>query len=278
MWKQYNMKDPFLRIGVTTSGVGHVIFFIIFAFNMMTGPGTIKPQIVYSVTIEGGKSLGAISQVAKDKNSQIAPPKKIQEPKKTEKVEVKKVDPKKPNKIETKPEEKVVVPKKEVKPPVAVKQPVKKAEQKKIDPKQNQTKPSSAVERDKKLQEAIQRYTGESTAAAGTGFGAGRLGGEKFGGGVERPPEFFEYKKLLENYIKSGWRWFDPNAKLEAQVQFDLTFEGEIENVRVSASSGLSEFDDSVVRAVKKANPVPAPPESVYEFFREVRITFVPGE
>ncbi|MDZ4786776.1 MAG: cell envelope integrity protein TolA [bacterium] len=263
------IEDKHLKVGVTVSSIGHVFFFTYMAFNGVFGAERIKPQVIYSVTLEGGKTLGAISQAPKDKKSDIAPPKKVQEPKKTQKEE------KKVEKKEEIKKEQVLVPKKEEK---------KKVEDKpKVDPKKKvETKKNEKTEKpidlDKRLQQAVQRYTGESTSAGGKGFGAGRLGGEKLGGGVQRPPEFFTYKQILEDYIKTGWRWFDPRAQLSAQVDFELLPDGKVQNISLSSSSGVTEFDESVVRAVNKANPVPPPPESVYEFFRQVRITFVPTD
>ncbi len=267
VWRALGVSDPFLKIGITASAVGHFVVFILLTLGAVLGPGRIEPQVIYSVTLEGGKSLGGMTQAPKKEKSQLAPPKKIQEPKKAapKKEEVKKVEPKKEEvKVAPKKEEKKVEPKK---PP-----PTKKVESKTTQAKESQ------VDIDKRLQQAVQRYTGESTAAGGTGFGAGRLGGEGMGGGVQRPPEFFTYKTILEDFIKSGWRWYDPAAKLQAQVGFDLGPDGKITNIMLSAGSGVAEFDDSVLRAVQKADPVPAPPESVYEFFKKVRITFVPGD
>lgn len=274
--------DKFYRLGMGVSVVGHLFFFIAIAFANYIPSGAFKKPIVYSVTIESGKSLGGISQEPKNKNARLAPPKKVKEKKaepKKEKVKVpqKKVEKKKePPKKEEKKE--VVVPKKEEKPKPT---PTPKAtpEPKKPEPKKEETKKElSETDIDKRLQEAVQRYTGESTDAGGTGFGAGRLGGEGMGGGVQQSPEFFQYKRLLETHIKSGWRWYDPNAQLQAQVEFSLSIDGEIGEVQLSSSSGIKEYDQSVLRAVKKANPAPAPPASVYEFFRNVRITFEPGD
>jgi len=266
VWRYLGITDRYTKVGVATSSFGHLILILALAFNIVLGPGRIKDQIVYSVTLEGGKSLGAISQVPKDKKSVMAPPKKAETPKKTT-LQKKKAEDKK--KIPEKAPEKAKEDKKAI--------PIKESKAKKEDNK-NKKVEEKPVDLDQKLQQAVQRYTGESAAAGGSGFGAGRLGGEQLGGGVVRSPEFFAYKELLENYIKSGWRWYDPNAKLAAQIEFNLSPEGKIEEIKISGSSGVAEFDDSALRAVNKANPVPAPPESVYEFFKNVRITFEPGE
>ena len=133
---------------------------------------------------------------------------------------------------------------------------------------------------DKRLNAAVQRYTGESTDAGGEKrFGAGKLGGNKMGGGEVRPAAFFIYRDLLKNHIKSGWRWYDTSAALLAVVQFDLAPSGAIDNIRLLESSGNALFDESVIRAVAKANPAPQPPPEVYEaFFKSVTMRFDPRE
>src|SRR5690606_8562067 len=42
---------------------------------------------------------------------------------------------------------------------------------------------------------------------------------------------------------------------------------------RLAATSGNNRFDESVVRAVQKASPVPPAPDRLYHQFKEVRIT-----
>ena len=42
------------------------------------------------------------------------------------------------------------------------------------------------------------------------------------GGGLQRPPEFFAYKKLLEGAIKGGWHWNDVNAPLIAPTDANV--------------------------------------------------------
>lgn len=273
------VKDKFLRAGITLSTAIHLGVVIALTIGSILGPDRIPPQVVYSVTLEGGKNLGGISQAPKKEKTQMAPPKKIQEPKKSE-VAVKKEEPKvaikkEIKKPETKKEEVKLKPKEIQKKPEPKKVP---PTPKKVEPQKTAAKKESPADLDKRLQQAVQRYTGESASAGGVGFGAGRLGGESMGGGVQRPPEFFRYKSDLEDFLKSGWRWYDPRATLQAQVAFEMKPDGELFNIRLVAGSGVSQYDESVLRAVQKASPVPIPPESVYQFFKEVRITFVPGE
>jgi protein TonB len=282
IWRYLGINDPFMRAGLTISTFAHLAVLVGLTVGSLLGSDRIPPQVIYSVTLEGGKSLGGLAQTAKKEKTQMAPPKKIQEPQKTtpakaeeKKVAIKKPEPKpEPKKVEPKKEEVKLKPKEIQKKP----EPKKAPPPKKVEPKKQPAAKESQADIDKRLQQAVQRYTGESTAAGGAGFGAGRLGGEGMGGGVQRPPEFFTYKGVLEDFLKAGWRWYDPNANLQALVSFEMKPTGELFNVKLVASSGVSQYDESVLRAVQKASPVPMPPENVYQFFKEVRITFVPGE
>lgn len=137
--------------------------------------------------------------------------------------------------------------------------------------------------REEALSQAISRasqsaggstYSGESADAGGTGFGAARLGGEGMGGGTLQSLEFVAYRNELERHIKSGWHWFSRSVELEAQVLITILPSGAIQDANIVSGSGNRNFDDSVLRAVYKASPVPAAPERVYEHFRSVRITF----
>ena len=138
-------------------------------------------------------------------------------------------------------------------------------------------KSDSSANLDTKLQKALQRYIGESSNAGGVGFGAAKITGENgMGGGVVRPPEFFKYKEVLEKHIKANWNWFDTSKPYQAQIQMSIDERGNITKYEIVASSGNSKYDDSVLRAVQKATPLPPPPANVYEFFKDVRLTLEP--
>lgn len=252
--------------GFTASAVGHIALACALLFELGRTSSFIQPTI-YSVTLEAGKNIGGIGQVPKENAPKnVAPPKKVQAP----------PPPKAEKKAETKPKE---VPKKtEEKAEVSV------AEKKKVEPKKVETpkkappKESNAQDIDKRLEAAMQRYLGESTDAGGRGFGAARLGGSGMGGGSLLPPEALIYRDLLKNRIKAGWRWYDTQAALTTGVIFEISASGDISNVVVANSSGNREFDDSVLRAIYKASPVPPPPEKVYEYFKKVRMVFDPRE
>ena len=259
-----------LYLGLVFSVLGHAVLLLLFLGGIGSGIGDIGKPIVYSVSIEGGKSLGGISQLAKDnKPTQMAPPKAAAQPEKKEEA--------------SKADEKAEISLAEEKVKKAAEEKRKREEEeKKKKAASAQVKPTrtpSSAEINKRLAAAMQRYTGESSDAGGSGFGAGTLGGSGMGGGLLRPPAFFAYRDALKDHIKSGWRWYDNSAALIAVVEFSILPDGRLQDVRVIQGSGNLEYDDSVYRAVLKASPVPPPPPEVYEeFFRIVTMRFDPRE
>ena len=156
----------------------------------------------------------------------------------------------------------------------------KKAEEQKLEDQKRREKERS--DRDKKLADTLKRlrnqYEGESADAGGKGFGAAKLGGKGMGGGTLTSLEKLAYSNALKTHVKSGWRWMGGSEVLKAQVRVKLLPTGQIEDVRIEQGSGNSTFDDSVVRAVYKASPVPPPPADLYEEFKDTRFTFDSSE
>lgn len=257
-------------LGLTASAVGHTLLAIVLIFQLGRGNSVLLQPAIYSVTVEGGTSIGGIGQVPKDDKKQaVAPPKTVQSPapaKEEKKQEVKEA--------KVKPEPKKPVEKAEV----SLKEKKEKEQPKKPEKTTKKEVKETSADIDKRLASAMQRYLGESTDAGGKGFGAARLGGKGMGGGTLLPAEALMYRDLLKNRIKQGWRWYDTSAALQSGVVFEISTSGEISNVEIVNSSGNREFDDSVLRAVYKASPVPAPPEKVYEYFKKVRMVFDPRE
>jgi TonB family protein len=277
--------DREFRVGLSVSVAAHVALAFIIFFKVFPDFGDMPEPVVYSISIEGGKTIGGMSQVPKDdKPSPIAPAKNVaaetkQEtrPEKEEQKVSQKKEPVEDAEVsvaDSKPTPKPTPPK--VATPKATPAPEKKND--KATPAKT-TKKSDGDELDKNYQAAMQRYLGESSDAGGKGFGAARLGGSGMGGGVVRPPEFFVYEKIVRSRIKEAWRWYDTNSSLITVIAFEIEPDGVIKNVRLVKSSGDSSYDESVMRAAMKASPLPPPPKSVYEqYFKSVRITFDPRE
>lgn len=127
---------------------------------------------------------------------------------------------------------------------------------------------------EKDYQSAMQRYLGDSSQAGGNGFGAARLGGQGFGGGQQKSPEFFEYLETIKRAVHREWRWFDSRSVLIVEIELQIATDGTILDQRIMRSSGNDEYDDSVYRAIIAASPLPPPPASVYRDFQVVRIIF----
>lgn len=301
-------------IGMLFSLVSHLLLaagWILFLES--SSFGSEKMQTVFSVTLEGGDRLGGINQapepnakeqkvlpnqqeateesqaeeaeekktseeltqttVVEDKTAEIAAKKALEEKKLAEAAK-KKAELEKLKKEEQKKKEEELKKKEEA-------EAKKKAEELKKKQSEDEKKKSAEEKkaRDAKLKRAIasaaKRYSGESANAGGEGFGAAALGGKGMGGGTLQSLEFVAYRNALENHIKSGWRWLPGPQRYKAVALVSILPTGIIQDVRIAESSGNPSFDDSVLRAVQKASPVPAAPPQLYEqFFREIRITF----
>lgn len=145
--------------------------------------------------------------------------------------------------------------------------------------KEAQKKEQEKKDRDKRLSDLARdirskKYEGESVNAGGEGFGAARLGGQGGGGGTLAPYAKVAYQNQLQEHVKAGWRWMSRASRLRTLVRVKISPNGDIADVRVEESSGNSSFDDSVVRAVRKASPVPVPPKEFYNDFADVRFWF----
>lgn len=276
-------SEDYWRTGLSASVIGHIVLALVVFVGIFPNFGDVPEPVVYSISIEGGKNIGGMSQVAKDNKPQpLAPMKNVSAPSdKDPEVKQKPQDDPKKEKPDDDAEVSIADKKPTPKPtPQKTATPKPGATPKKDDSKSDKTaKKSDGDQVDKRLQAALQRYLGDSSDAGGKGFGAARVGGNSMGGGVVRPPEFFVYEKIVRSRIKEAWRWYDTNATLITVISFDIEPDGTIGNIRLVKTSGDSSYDESVLRAAAKASPLPAPPRSVYEqYFRSVRITFDPRE
>ena len=281
-------------IGVLVSSVLHLISVVIIIFILEANAATgIKEYEVFTVTIEGGEALGGFSQVPQELNNKEKPPlnalpnntdNSLKEFQKETQKELEKPsvveDPAKLAKIaaEKKAEEQK---KKEIEKKEAEKETAKKKlEQQKREQEElaKKQKEAEKAARDRQLQTAVsdlkKRYEGESAAAGGHGFGAASLGGKGMGGGTVMDLERLAYRNQLISHIKQGWHWLRENVVYQAEVEVRILPSGLIQNARITKGSGNSSFDDSVMRAVSKASPVPPAPSKFYEDFNIVNIVF----
>lgn len=300
-----NSFERYNRIGLGVSLGGHVLLLYVMILGIGSGLGQIPEHVVYSVSMEGSATRGGIAQVPDKKNEKapVAPPKNVTKKAEAPRQEKKVV----PEKVTAEPVKEVpavedaeislkekATPKPTAKPtakPTPVPKKTKAPEPKpKATPAQKpvQAKPVPAAkakveprkdpvaDANKNFEQALQRYLGESTSAGGTGFGGDGRGGQGMGGGIVKPPAWFLYKDALEMSVKRGWNWHDTSAQLFATVAFRIAADGTVSNVHLVRSSGNSHYDESIIRAVRKASPVPPPPQEFYDDFRFVELDFIP--
>ena len=276
--------------GLAASVIGHILIAVLM-LTTFSIPKDYNSGIVYSITLEGGAKLGGMAQVATtSKDTPVAPPKNVtggEEVKDLQTKQTKEDTPKEKDaeislaEKEKEKEKEKVQPTPKVEPTkVATKQVEKEAPVKndKDSKKASKTKEAPPADVNKDYQKALQRYMGESSEAGGQGFGAAKIGGKGMGGGVVMPPEFFTYRQVLRNKVKSGWTWYNTAAALNTWVTFEIALDGTVSNVAVVESSGNREYDESVLRALYKASPLPPPPTSVYQYFKAVKMSFDPRE
>ncbi len=94
------------------------------------------------------------------------------------------------------------------------------------------------------------------------------------GGGTVVGFEFLSYRQRIFGLIKRNWANAVRRAGLVAAVRFEVGPDGIVSNVELVNSSGDKNYDQSVVRAVQRSNPLPPPPERYRDEFREVVIDF----
>ena len=228
------------------------------------------------------------------------PPKEKEQAKKPPEPKVKKAPPEKPKKRVVKPKKpakpkKVVKRKRPVAPKVAAKKQVTKkrspkrpAKLVKKQPESPKPKRSAGQDLVKRLKQrriddavatARERARLRREARVGQEGGAGTVGGGKgSGGSVVKGVEFLAYRNQLLRRIKVGWAWFGKRMDLEVTVGFGVGADGEIFGLKLLKVSGDASYDESVVRAVLQASPLPPPPPSYARDFAEVEATFRPQD
>jgi len=92
--------------------------------------------------------------------------------------------------------------------------------------------------------------------------------------------EIDKYRALIRQKIERNWR--KPSATrsgLSCEVFVRLIPGGGVSHVEITKSSGDGIFDSSVEKAVRKAEPLPVPPDpDLFDRFRDVRFVFKPEQ
>ena len=104
--------------------------------------------------------------------------------------------------------------------------------------------------------------------------GAATLGHGGSGGGIQASAEFIAYRNVITNQVKNSWTWVGRRSDLKVEVNLSIKENGEIASVRLVGTSGDRSFDESVLRAIRRANPLPPPPEAFRSDFSDVNVRF----
>ncbi len=120
-----------------------------------------------------------------------------------------------------------------------------------------------------------QRAAGGGLGGSETGTGPIGAGGEgKGGGGQQVGIEFLAYRQTVVNTIKGNWANVVVRPGLVVKVRFQIDAQGQVSDVHIEQASGNVAYDASAVRAVQRANPLPAPPARYANDFHEFVIEF----
>jgi TonB family protein len=110
----------------------------------------------------------------------------------------------------------------------------------------------------------------------GKGYGIGTGEGSA---GILKDPEFLLYYKAVQDQIKKAWTFTGGSNDLTATVSFAIGPDGALLGSKIGTSSNDGAFDDSVIRAIRRAAPFPAPPEKFRdEFSSGIEARFKLGE
>lgn len=100
-------------------------------------------------------------------------------------------------------------------------------------------------------------------ARSGGNFAAG--GGAR--GTVRVSPELLDYFRRLEEKVRNSWvlpgTLVRDAAKLVVELRIVIEMDGSVSEDRIERGSGNIYFDESVRRAIRKASPLPIPPEQL---------------
>jgi TonB family protein len=110
----------------------------------------------------------------------------------------------------------------------------------------------------------------------GKGMGIGPGTGSM---GIQQDPGFLLYYQDVQEKIKKAWSFAGSNPDLNATVTFGINPDGSLNSVQVTSSSRDPAFDDSVVRAIRRAAPFAPPPEKYRpQFSAGIEAVFKLGE
>jgi colicin import membrane protein len=261
-------------------------------------PSSTPPEVpVYVVDLVGGEKIGGM-KLGTEMRSPPEPAVKAPAPTPAASAPAPKPEVKKETAEKSKPvekntaEEKKIVIKEKTKPESAKPDPVLAKKEPAKEMKQEAKSESASADsvRERLLQAAVDRAKSREnpqkpakgdTYSAGSGEGEGAAGlgsGGRGGPGIVKGMDFIIYQNRMLGTIKDNWTWVGQRSNLKVVVHFGVKETGEIVGLKIVQPSGDPSYDESVVRAVKKSSPLPAPPESYRKDFADVELTFRPRD
>jgi colicin import membrane protein len=260
-------------------------------------PSSTPPEVpVYVVDLVGGEKIGGL-KLGTEMRSPPEPTLKAPEPTPAASAPAPKPEAKKETAEKSKPveknaaEEKKIVIKDKTKPEPAKPDSAlaKKEPAKEMKEEAKSESASADSVRERLLQAAVDRAKSREnsqrpvkdalSAGAGEGEGAAGLGpGGRGGPGIVKGMDFIIYQNRMLGTIKDNWTWVGQRSNLKVVVHFGVKETGEIVGLKIVQPSGDPSYDESVLRAVKKSSPLPAPPESYRKDFADVELTFRPRD
>ena len=207
-------------------------------------------------------------------------PKKPKVEAKKPKAQPPKVEPKKPKRkpAVAKPKEPVKIAAKKEPPPKkapAKKPPAQKPEHaKKPPPKKPEEQGANAEDREQQIVAALDRVRQRLQAEAPLGPASGGGGG----GDMLRGLPFILYTQQVKQRVKQSWIVAEHKSGLTAVVRFGILANGEVVEVELAERSGDTVFDESAIRAVRKASPLPPPPAAYRNEFTRQKVEVIFGE
>ena len=290
------------------SGLLHVV--LLLALVSAADPPRSKPWTLqsYTVSLVAPAALGLAPKpppAPSPKKAEAAAVAPLPKPKPPPKVETKKpkVETKKPKKAEKKrtvaqpqkkksvkiaskkiPPQKKPPPEKKKKAPAktAVKKPqAKKPPPQPSSPQEPEGQRLSAEEREQQIVAALEkvrqrvqtdrRQTAQTPHPPSAPVGSG-------GGDTLRGLPFILYTQEVKQRVQQSWIVAEPKPGLTAVVRFGILANGEVVGLELAERSGDSIFDESAMRAVRKASPLPPPPEAYRNEFTRQKVEVVFGE
>lgn len=287
---------------VILSGIVHVVVITYLLMGPILGPKETPPAPVYTVDLLGGEKLGGGAgtsvqpEPAKAKPAPEAPEVKsappAEEPKKAkETVKPARNEAKEAREAKAKAEmverikaKKEAEEKKKAELEAKRKADVEEAAARKARLEElNKRRTEAALEdiRNRiKAREAEEKAASDRAAAqakstvAGNTPGAAAYGVGGTGGGIQKSPEFIAYQNVIKEQVKNSWTWVGRRNDLKVTVNASIQENGEITGLKLVGTSGDRSFDDSVIRALRKASPLPPPPAEFRKEFSNVILPF----